>query len=231
MRGGRDLMTTAKPIAVGAHIFAGGFTVGMRDSFEVPLHLEASNYGVATAQHNLPGLAVRVDPAMRWGAEDLRGRVHVIYGNPPCFIPGTMITTVRGRVPIEAVVVGDIVLTHDGSWRQVEQVFTRPYVGCLVTLMVAYRPDAIKCTPEHPLLIRKLVSADDRNARVYRDAEWIPAANVCKGDLVLAPAAVSKALPPVLIVKIKRYIGGCGGGSACRMYERPNRMGIGGVPR
>ena len=39
-----------KPLAVAAHVFAGGFAVGMRRHFDVPVHLEVSNYGVATAR-------------------------------------------------------------------------------------------------------------------------------------------------------------------------------------
>ena len=45
---------TRKPTAVGMHIFAGGFSVGVQQAgFEVACHLETSAYGVQTARDNL----------------------------------------------------------------------------------------------------------------------------------------------------------------------------------
>lgn len=69
------------PTAVGVYIFAGGFTVGLLDDFEVLCHLETSNFGVETVRHNL-GIRVYEDPEA-WPLEDLRD-VDLIFANPPC---------------------------------------------------------------------------------------------------------------------------------------------------
>lgn len=71
--------------ALGAYIFAGGFTVGVARVFDVLAHLEETNYGVATVRHNMPRLPVHygID---RWPLEDLKQGppIDLLYGNPPC---------------------------------------------------------------------------------------------------------------------------------------------------
>lgn len=74
----------SRPTAVGCHIFAGGFTAGVRRYFDVLAHLETSDYGVATAQANFKGLPVHTD-IRRWPLRELRARgVDFVYSNPPC---------------------------------------------------------------------------------------------------------------------------------------------------
>jgi site-specific DNA-cytosine methylase len=73
-----------QPKAVGAYIFAGGFTLGVRRHFNVLCHLEENDYGVATAKHNMPRLPIYVGPDT-WPTDQLAvSDVRFIYGNPPC---------------------------------------------------------------------------------------------------------------------------------------------------
>ena len=71
--------------AVGVHIFAGGFTQGVKKHFDVDWHLETSDYGVETSKANHPRLAVCTDPAV-WPTRDHVGPVDFVYGNPPCAV-------------------------------------------------------------------------------------------------------------------------------------------------
>lgn len=68
--------------ALGIHIYAGGFTLGVREHFNVLAHFENSDFGRETIRRNFPDLPVfsRVD---QWPVEKLKG-VDFIYGNPPC---------------------------------------------------------------------------------------------------------------------------------------------------
>lgn len=76
---------TRRPTALGAYVFAGGFTLGVREHFDVLAHLEGDGgYGVACARANFPDLEVRHGPA-RWDAADFAG-VDFVYTNPPCAI-------------------------------------------------------------------------------------------------------------------------------------------------
>lgn len=74
-----------RPRALGAYIFAGGFTLGVREHFDVVAHLENEQaYGAATAQRNFPGLSVHRGFA-GWPVEEMRALdIPFVYGNPPC---------------------------------------------------------------------------------------------------------------------------------------------------
>lgn len=88
----------AAPTAVGAYIFAGGFTVGVKlAGYEVLAHLEGDGYGVSSARLNWPDLPIYVGPA-NWPTAALRERgVDLVYSNPPCAIFSAMgIRTTRG---------------------------------------------------------------------------------------------------------------------------------------
>lgn len=68
--------------AVGSYIFAGGFTLGMRDHFRVLAHLEDGSYGVPTFERNQPGIPVHAS-VDEWPLE-IAAQADLIYGNPPC---------------------------------------------------------------------------------------------------------------------------------------------------
>jgi DNA (cytosine-5)-methyltransferase 1 len=77
-------LAVRQPVAVGSYIYAGGFTLGVREYFNVLCHLEDGVYGVKTVRQNLPGLPVHTDLAS-WPLEELASSgVDLVYGNPPC---------------------------------------------------------------------------------------------------------------------------------------------------
>lgn len=77
--------TEGRPLAIGAYIFAGGFTVGVRQAgFDVLAHLEGNDYGVSTARLNFPEMPIHVGAA-NWPLSELKQReVSFLYCNPPC---------------------------------------------------------------------------------------------------------------------------------------------------
>jgi site-specific DNA-cytosine methylase len=68
--------------AAGFQIFAGGFTLGVERYFQVLMHLEENNYGVATFRHNRPRIPVYIGHD-DFPMDKLDG-VDFLYGNPPC---------------------------------------------------------------------------------------------------------------------------------------------------
>lgn len=72
----------AKLTAVGAYIFAGLFTVGVRKHFDVLAHLEDGSFGVETARRNFPSMPIYDSPD-EWPIDSL-SRVDFVYANPPC---------------------------------------------------------------------------------------------------------------------------------------------------
>lgn len=79
------MRTTKKFSALGAYIFAGGFTRGILDSdwFNVVGHFEEGPYGVKTARLNFPNLPIWVG-FDSWDDPFRNVKLDLIYGNPPC---------------------------------------------------------------------------------------------------------------------------------------------------
>ncbi len=76
-----------KLTAVGAYIFAGGFTVGVKAAgFNVLAHLEDGPFGVATARLNHPDVPIH-QVVEQWPLTALKEKsVDLVYCNPPCSV-------------------------------------------------------------------------------------------------------------------------------------------------
>lgn len=69
--------------ALGCHIYAGGFTLGVMKHLDVVAHLEEWNFGVETVRTNLK-IPVHVGKPEEWPVAEFKGKVDFVYGNPPC---------------------------------------------------------------------------------------------------------------------------------------------------
>ena len=67
--------------ALGCYIFAGTFTCGVHEHFDVEAHFEEGPFGVASARRNFPWINVHADPKT-WPTGDYEP--DLIYCNPPC---------------------------------------------------------------------------------------------------------------------------------------------------
>jgi phage portal protein BeeE len=91
-----------------------------------------------------------------------------------CFVPGTQIVTPWGPKPIEAIEIGDRVLSHRGKWQRVTNVMSRDYVGPVVTVKAKGLP-AVTATANHPFYVQEI--KPDRSHRLVasKNAEWVEA--------------------------------------------------------
>jgi hypothetical protein len=80
-----------------------------------------------------------------------------------CFIAGTLITTRKGDIPIESIVVGDEVLTHTGKYRRVTETIQRPYQGSLITVYASDR--TVTATKDHPFCAKTKAGIEWREAQ------------------------------------------------------------------
>ena len=91
-----------------------------------------------------------LDPTSQWETGEKRpwnAALKVL-----CVRRGSYVTTRRGPVPIEEVVVGDDVLTHLSRWRPVTEVFANEYRGDLIGLRSANAGNQLVwLTPGHPV--------------------------------------------------------------------------------
>ena len=74
-----------KLTAIGADIFAGGFTVGVAQHFHVAGHLEHDDYGTEVARANFPALPIFIGTET-WPDLPRGQRLDFLYSNPPCAI-------------------------------------------------------------------------------------------------------------------------------------------------
>lgn len=74
--------------AIGAHIYAGGFTSGVSAHFNVLAHLEHSGYGADVVKLNFPDLPIHAGGPSTWPEKWPRGadRPRFGFANPPCAI-------------------------------------------------------------------------------------------------------------------------------------------------
>lgn len=81
--------------AVGAYIFAGGFTLGLKKAgFDVTHHLEDGQFGVKTAAANFLKLKIKTEPKRWLDGEKLI--TDLVFCNPPCS-PWSTAGIVRGQ--------------------------------------------------------------------------------------------------------------------------------------
>ncbi len=72
-----------RPTALGVHIYAGGFTLGMSQHFDIIGQLEEGPWGANTFELNFPEVPHPLTMS-DWSVNKLVGKVDVIYANPPC---------------------------------------------------------------------------------------------------------------------------------------------------
>lgn len=84
-----------------------------------------------------------------------------------CFGPGTLVRTYDGYTPIEDVVVGQRVLSSDGTWQTVREVLSRKYGGTAYWLRTSTMTRPVLVTPEHPIL--SLKSDHNHRSRAFSD--------------------------------------------------------------
>lgn len=90
-----------------------------------------------------------------------------------CLSPGQLVTTDRGLVPIEAIQVGDQVLTHKGRWRAVTETMSRYYEGRLYAVKPAGCSTAVRVTDEHPILSAETVVGPQCENWRLRPGDWM----------------------------------------------------------
>lgn len=76
-----------------------------------------------------------------------------------CLRAGQPIVTSEGVKPVEAIEVGDLVLTHKGRFRPVTELMRRPYQGRAFRVYLSQCPTPLVLTEEHPIYVHDGVEA------------------------------------------------------------------------
>nr|WP_216897660.1 class 1b ribonucleoside-diphosphate reductase subunit alpha [Nocardia alni] len=109
-----------------------------------------------------------------------------------CFPAGTPVDTIDGPRAIETLLPGDRVLSHDGSYAEVERLIENPNDEALVSISHFGHKEPIRCTPEHPILVwtardvETLIDGD--GADPFRGFVWLAAKDVHPSDFIVTTA-------------------------------------------
>jgi Fe-S cluster assembly protein SufB len=117
---------------------------------------------------------------------DENAYVHYVEG---CHLAGSMVRVRDGEKPIEDVVIGDEVLTHEGRFRPVRDTMSRRFEGPIFRITFAgesYRSLAV--TPRHPFLVATRKRERDHNTSF--EPEWREAWELRKGDYLALPVSI-----------------------------------------
>ena len=126
-----------------------------------------------------------VDPV-----EVCRGRpVGLLWASPDCFPAGTLILTQKGYIPIEQIVVGDMVLTHKMRWRPVTATMTSQRDELVVK---GYGHPGLTCSPGHPFYVCERTDVWDEQKNkyehIYSAPKWKKAKDLTQNDYWGCPA-------------------------------------------
>lgn len=180
----------------------GGFDLGMeRAGFRCAWQVEIDPHCRQLLREKFPHTRIRKD-VRDAGAKNL-ARVGLICGGFPCFVGGTLILSKRGLIPIEDVVVGDLVWTHRNRWRVVNSVMHREAESTVVLSGGLHY--GLATTDEHPFWasvgrIRKYKRATERRRgnwydMTWAEPKWTPAAHM-QGLYWSSPVIDGSGAPP-----------------------------------
>lgn len=185
-------MITATDLFAGA----GGSTEGLTQA-GVRVEVCANHWPTAVATHalNHPDTEHRIKDLSEIDWRTFPS-TDVLWASPSCFAAGALVMTARGQVPIEEVAIGDLVLTHRGRWRAVDNVMTK----LADTIMVrGGGQHAIETTSEHPFYSKRrpYLSRERRRDNTVLPG-WTSAGELTTDDYLATPEAVDPLpVPPI----------------------------------
>ncbi len=116
-----------------------------------------------------------------------------------CFPAGTPVRMANGsEKPVEAVVVGDEVVSHTGATRRVVETMRRPFTGEMVSVRLSGYPFPLEMTDDHKVAVWR---EESRWAREKGRLKWVSSRNLQVGDrLILSLPRASDQERPTLDV-------------------------------
>lgn len=195
----------------------GPFTPGDNESF---FKLQQPPFDVESVEVNVEGESepriVKLDP-LDGSDENIIGKEGEAY---VCLLPGSLVTTKRGIIPIEDVVPGDYVIAASGKWQRVSAVMAREYSGKVFSINRHYYHRPLNITAGHPVLAVKRNNCLDIDQRFVpknyikrpypkkENAQWVMSEDLEPGDFLVEPASLREEKSTLNISEEFAYV--CG---------------------
>ena len=122
-----------------------------------------------------------------------------------CFTKGNIVHTNPDYKPIEEIKQGQKVLTHDGSYKKVKEIYAMPYEGTIKNIKLWGALDTIDVTEDHPFLYVDRKRKNERN-KIY-EPRWNLPRFFKKGDYLAIPINKTVVSKDYYEVEIKKWVG------------------------
>lgn len=120
-------------------------------------------------------------------------RVDILYWTPPCIRKGDLVLTYEGYKPIEDVGEGDLVMSHDGHWHNVEWAGKTGHKQ--IIRIKASCGLEVGATEDHLFCARKMYR-NKAGERVFGEAEWVKASDLSTTHYLGFPIEKEEDIPP-----------------------------------
>ena len=155
---------------------------------------EIDKHAIKVTTHNYPN-TVQIGDVTKVKAVDLP-KIDLIIGGSPCFVSGTKIITSESLTPIEAVRVGDEVLTHKGLYRKVLRVGGKTSE---IYELQSQSGTLTETTENHPYYVRKRIKVWNNENRSYEfkfnEPEFVRVKDLTKDHYLATPILKSAKNP------------------------------------
>ena len=149
------------------------------------------------------GVEVKCVPSTE---KQARGKHYsVIFVDEACLLPGTLVWTSRGFVPVEEVIVGDEVLNKDGKITKVKKVWSKGWSGEVVHVQPAGFKNGFTVTDDHRIFTAPVTRRyEGRGPETPENFGWVNAGELSENSWLFFPKAVrtdSSFSTPVPVTK------------------------------
>jgi hypothetical protein len=103
----------------------------------------------------------------------------------PCFVAGTLVQTSSGYKEIENIKEGELVITHKGRFKKVQQIFKSEYNDSIIEIETENTNIPIETTKDHPFLIIRSQGKSPSHRDFIWEEEWVNSEDIKEGDYVV----------------------------------------------
>lgn len=104
---------------------------------------------------------------------------------PTCFVADTFVLTNNGYKYIQNVDKYDMLYTHKGNFKKINDFQVKDYEGELINIKTSYHVNTIKCTPEHPFYVKEIIYIDGKTKRKnIGEPEWVNASKLSHNHFI-----------------------------------------------
>ena len=132
---------------------------------------------------------------------------------PTCFVENTFVLTNNGYKYIQDVDKNDMLYTHTGSFRKINDFQIKIHEGEIINIKTSYHANTIKCTSEHPFYVKEIqiqynfeyVNGKQKRikTKIIGNAEWVNAGKLTSNHFIGMKRNTNKIIPKFELEKNK----------------------------